>query len=57
MQEQAEARFEVLVEQIADREGVNEQFKASDQMRWVRRMNSIRERAEKIVREEVMYIL
>ena len=57
VREQAEARFDVLVEQMAEREGVNEKFKVSDQMRWVRRMNSIKERAEEIVREEIIYIL
>ncbi len=49
VQEQAETRFDMLVEQIADREGVNEQLKASDQMRWVRLMNNIRNAAEEIV--------
>ena len=55
VQEQAEARFDVLVRQMSDREGVNEQLKASDQMRWVKRMNNIRDRAEEIVREEIIF--
>ena len=57
VQEQAEVRFDVLAEQMAEREGVTEQLKAQDQMRWVRRMNSIRTRAEEIVREEIIYSL
>lgn len=57
IQEQAEERFDVLVEQITEREGVTEQLKAQDQMLWVQRMNSIRARAEEIVREEVIYCL
>ena len=57
VQEQAEARFDVLVEQMAEREGVNEQLKAQDQMLWVRRMNGIMMRAEEIVREEIIYSL
>ena len=57
IQKQAEERFDLLVDQMAEREGVNEKLKASDQMRWVRRMNNIRDRAEEIVREEIIYSL
>lgn len=57
IQEQAEERFALLVEQMAKREGVTEQLKAQDQMLWVRRMNNIRARAEEIVREEIIYFL
>lgn len=57
VQEQAEKRFDVLVEQMAKAEDVTEQLKETDQMLWVRRMNSIRARAEEIVREEIIYIL
>ena len=55
VQEQAEQRFDVLVEQMAASEGVTEQLKAADQMLWVRKMNGIRARAEEIVREEIIY--
>ena len=55
VQEQAETRFDMLVEQMADRKGVNEQLKASDQLRWVRLMNNIRNAAEEIVREEIIF--
>ena len=55
VQEQAETRFDMLVEQMADRESVNEKLKASDQMRWVRRMNNIRNAAEEIVLNEIIY--
>lgn len=57
IQEQAEERFDLLVEQMAKREGMTEQLKAQNQMLWVQRMNSIRARAEKIVREEIIYCL
>ena len=53
IQEQAEERVDLLVEQMAKQEGVTEQFKAQDQMLWVQRMNNIRARAEEIVREEI----
>ncbi len=57
IQEQAEERFDLLVVQIAEREGVTERLKADDQMLWVRRMNCIRVRAEEIVREEIILCL
>ena len=57
IQEQAEERFDLLVEQMAKQEGVTEQLKECDQMLWVQRMNSIRASAEEIVREEIIYTL
>lgn len=57
IQEQAEERFELLVEQMEKQEGVAEQLKVREQMLWVQRMNSIRARAEEIVREEIIYCL
>ena len=57
IQEQAEERFDLLIEQMAKQEGVTEQLKAQNQMLWVRRMNNIRARAEEIVREEIIYCL
>ena len=57
VQEQAEDRFDLLVEQMAEKEEVTEQLKEQDQMRWVQKMNSIRARAEEIVREEIIYCL
>ena len=43
-----------LVDQISKAEGVTEQLKADDQMEWVQRMNSIRSRAEEIVRNDLI---
>lgn len=57
IQEQAEERFDLLVEQMAKQEDVTEQLKAQEQMLWVRRMNNIRARAEEIVRDEIIYSL
>ncbi len=57
IQERAEEEFDLLVKQIAEKEEVTEQLKEQDQMRWVQKMNSIRARAEEIVREEIIYIL
>ena len=55
IQEQAEERFDLLVEQMARQEGVTEQMKEQNQMLWVQKMNNIQARAEEIVREEIIY--
>ena len=47
--------MESLVKQMATAEGVTEELKRRDQLGWVRRMNSIRNRAEEIVRNELIY--
>lgn len=52
---QAEEMFSQLVDRMKQAESVTEQLKATDQMEWVRRMNSIRNRAEKIVKSEVVF--
>ena len=54
VQEQAELQFDVLVEQIAEREGVTEQLKEENQMLWVGKMNNIISCAEEIVVREVV---
>ncbi len=50
-----EERMELLTRQMAKQEDVTEALKAADQMEWVRRMNSIRSRAEEIVLSEFVY--
>ena len=53
--EQAEAMFSQLVKQMAEQDGITEQLKADNQMEWVRRMNSIRNRVEEIIFHEYIY--
>ena len=48
-------RMELLTRQMADRESVSEALKAADQLAWIRRMNSIQNRAEEIVLSEFVY--
>ena len=48
-------RMEIIVSAMAKQENVTEALKAADQMEWVRRMNSIRSRAEEIVLTELVY--
>ena len=48
-------RLETFLPQIMRQEGVDEALKARDQMEWVRRMNSIQNRAEEILLNELVY--
>ena len=48
-------RMEIIVSAMSEQEGVTEALKAADQMEWVRRKNSIRNRAEEIVLTELVY--
>ena len=55
LNEQAQNRLELIIEQMKVSEGVTESLKQHDQMAWVRAMNSIRNRAEEIVLREMIY--
>ena len=52
---QAEEMFSQLVKELAERDGITETLKATDQMEWVCRMNAIREQATEIVYYELIY--
>ena len=54
--EQAEEMLFQLVKQMAKAEGVTEHLKATDQMKWIGMMNNIRNRAEEIVLNEVIFV-
>ena len=56
-EERAKTMLERLIGQMVRQEGITEGLKSSDQLEWVQRMNSIRSRAEEIVREEVINTL
>ena len=55
LNEQAQEQLERIIQQMKTAEGVTEALKAADPTAWVRRMNSIRNRAEEIIREELIY--
>ena len=55
LNEQAQKRLSLIVEQMKASEGVSEKLKATDQMAWVVAMNSIRNRAEEIILREMIY--
>lgn len=56
VEEQAQALFSRLVKEYAEREGVTEQLKVIDQMKWVQRMNNICYQAIEYVGKELIYI-
>ena len=55
LNEQAQERLSLIVEQMKASEGVTEELKAKDQMAWVGAMNSIRNRAEEIILREMIF--
>ena len=55
LNEQAQNRLDCIIAQMKETEKITEELKAQDQMAWVRAMNSIRNRAEEIVRHELIY--
>ena len=55
LDEQVQNRLDCTIAQIKETEGVTEELKAKDQLAWVGRMNSIRHRAEEIIRSEMIY--
>ena len=54
LNEQAQERLLLIIEQMKASEGVTEELKAADQMTWVEAMNSIRNRAEEIILREMI---
>ena len=52
---QAQEMEQRLISQLAQQEGITEQLKAENQMEWVARMNNIRNRADEIVLNELIF--
>lgn len=57
VEEQAQQRLDVLIEQMKKVEGITEELKAVNQMKWVQEMNDIIHRAEEIIFQELIYTL
>lgn len=55
LDEQAEEQIALIIQQMQEAEGVTEALKAANQMEWVQRMNNIRNRAEEIIYNEIVY--
>ena len=55
VEEQAQDLFSRLVKEYAEKEGITEQLKSTDQMKWVGKMNAIRNAATEIINQELIY--
>ena len=55
IEEQAQELFSRLVKEYAEKEGIAEQLKATDQMKWVQKMNNIREHVKEFVLEHIYF--
>ena len=55
LNEQAQQRLSLIIDQLTAFEGITEELKAADQMAWVGAMNGIRNRAEEIILREMIY--
>ncbi len=56
-EERARTMLELLISQMAQQEGITERLKATEQMEWVRRINSIHSRVEEIILEKIIHTL
>ena len=56
LDKQAEEQLALTIRQMQEAEGVTEALKAADQLEWVRRMSSIRNRAEEIIKAELIFV-
>ena len=56
LDKQAEEQLALTIRQMQEAEGVTEALKAADQLEWVRRMNNIRNRAEEIIKTELIFV-
>lgn len=56
IEEQAQNLFSRLVKEYAEKEGITEQLKATDQIKWVQKMNNIRERVIETVYSDVVFV-
>ena len=56
LNEQTADRLDLIIRQMMKAEGVTEDLKAADQLEWVRRMNGIRNRAEEIIKSELIFV-
>ena len=56
IEEQVQDLFSRLVKEYAEKEGVTEHLKATDQMKWVQKMNNIRERVIETIYSDVVFV-
>ena len=56
IEDECRTRVKSLVEQMAKKENITEELKANNQLEWVQKMNNIKNRAEEIAYNEIIYI-
>lgn len=56
LDEQTDKQLALIIRQMQEAEGVTEALKVANQLDWVRRMNSIRNRAEEIIKTELIFV-
>ena len=56
IEDECRLRVESLVEQMAKKENVTEELKANNQLEWIKKMNNIKNRAEEIAYNEIIYV-
>ena len=56
IEEQAQTLFSRLVKEHVEKEGITEHLKATDQLKWIQRMNNIRERVTEAVNSDVVFV-
>ena len=54
--QESREQVEMLMEQMAEKQGVTEELKVQDQMKWVRLMNNIKVSAEEIILKNMVYV-
>ena len=55
IRDRARNKLDLLVTQLAEKEGIDEHLKAHDQLAWIKAMESIRIRVEEIINEEILF--
>ena len=56
IEDECKNKIEILIKQMAEKENITEELKANNQLEWVGKMNSIRQSAEEIVLNELIYV-
>ena len=56
IEDECRLRVESLVEQMAKKENVTEELKANNQLEWIQKMNNIKNRAEEIAYNEIIFV-
>ena len=56
IEDECKSKIESLVKQIAEKENITEELKAKNQLEWVGKLNSIKQSAEEIILNELIYV-